>query len=239
MAGSQTTFLLDCWCKRPDSSAILCVTSRADLEPASNRARCSIQIHQFSADRGTTVDAPSVEQAASYYLKIRAYTEAICRAYGIACIFILQPTSLVERHSSKTTEYITQSDLNHFPFDQELYTAGYNHILSGAAGKYVMRLASSEGEENALYRSCTFQQARIPTDRQIHSSSCESEPCPPHAQEDEDCAGYVGKFHGKSGPLNTDLSEALTEARFGQDRFCEIIRCINLIQRCRESDQSF
>ena len=96
----------------------------------------------------TTVDARSVEQAASYYLKIRAYTEAICRAYGIACIFILQPTSLVERPGSKTTEYITRADLKHFPFDQELYTAGYNHILNRATGK--MRDASRlfEGEEN-------------------------------------------------------------------------------------------
>ena len=42
------------------------------------------------------VDAKLVEQAAEYYVKMRNYTKVMCEAYRIKCIFIIQPTALVE-----------------------------------------------------------------------------------------------------------------------------------------------
>ena len=96
----------------------------------------------------TSVDLGLSEYAASYYLKTREYTEVICRAYGINCIFILQPTSFVERHRSEATEYVTQSDLKYFPFDEKLYVAGYSHILSGAGGKIRDASRLFEGDRN-------------------------------------------------------------------------------------------
>jgi hypothetical protein len=127
----------------------------------------------------TTVDARSVEQAGSYYLRIRAYTEAICRAYGIACIFILQPTSLVETRRSRTTEYITQSDLTYFPFDQELYTAGYNRILSGAVGKIRDASRLFEGEENVYIDPVHFNKRGSQLIGKYIRAAVESEPVTP------------------------------------------------------------
>jgi hypothetical protein len=109
-------------------------------------------------------------------LKTRAYTEVICRAYGITCIFVLQPTSLVERHRSDATEYVTQSDLKYFPFDEKLYISGYSHILSGAGGKVRDASRLFEGEKNVYFDPVHFNKRGSQLLGQYLRGAVESEP---------------------------------------------------------------
>jgi hypothetical protein len=141
----------------------------------------AVRFHFINSARivRTAVDTRLVEQAASYYLKIRDYTEVICQTYGIVCIFILQPTSLVERHRSKTTEYITQSDLKDFPFDQELYIAGYNRILREAGGKIRDASRLFEGEQNVYLDPVHFNKRGSQLMGEYIRAAVESEPVAP------------------------------------------------------------
>ena len=81
------------------------------------------------------IDPRLVEQAAEYYVKTRAYTEAICKAYAIKCIFIVQPISLLEKTPSNSATEATQAHVRSFPSDIEVYTTGYNYIFRKTGDK--------------------------------------------------------------------------------------------------------
>jgi hypothetical protein len=81
------------------------------------------------------IDAHMVEQAADYYIKMRSYTETLCKAYSIKCIFIIQPLALLERHPSGSTKQISEEHLRWFKSDAEVYGKGYDYILHKAGDK--------------------------------------------------------------------------------------------------------
>jgi hypothetical protein len=138
----------------------------------------AVQFHFINSARivRTSIDPRLPEEAASYYLKTRAYTEVICRAYGITCIFILQPTSFVERSRSKATEYVTHSDLKYFPVDEELYVEGYSRILSGGRGKIRDASRLFEGEQNVYLDPVHFNKRGSQLLGQYIRAAVESEP---------------------------------------------------------------
>ncbi|MGB2648642.1 MAG: hypothetical protein WBC86_13695, partial [Pseudolabrys sp.] len=74
---------------------------------------------------------------------------------------------------------ITQSDLKHFPFDQELYTAGYNHILSGAAGEIRDASRLFEGEEKVYIDPVHFNKRGSQLIGKYIRAAVESEPVTP------------------------------------------------------------
>jgi hypothetical protein len=93
------------------------------------------------------IDPRLVKAAAEYYIKIRAYTESICKAYAIKCIFIIQPTALLERTGSESAKRTTQAFLRWFPSAANLYQGGYDYIFRKAG--YKVRDAShlDEGKD--------------------------------------------------------------------------------------------
>jgi hypothetical protein len=74
------------------------------------------------------VDPTLVDQAARHYLRARDAMEALCRHYGVQCIFILQPLAVFDGNPIGSTAAIVQQDLIYFPYDRELFTLGYNLI---------------------------------------------------------------------------------------------------------------
>jgi len=97
------------------------------------------------------VDLHLVEQAADYYVRTRGYTEAICKAYAITCVFILQPVSLLEKSPAKAVAQINQADLARFPFDAEVYRTGYDEILKKAGDKVLDASRLFEGHDLAYF----------------------------------------------------------------------------------------
>jgi len=83
----------------------------------------------------SNIDPRRIEQAAEYYVKTRAYTEAICKAYAIKCVFIIQPIALLEKTPSESTRQASQAHLQSFPADLEVYRVGYDYIFSKAGDK--------------------------------------------------------------------------------------------------------
>ena len=57
------------------------------------------------------IDAHMIERAADYYVKMRAYTETLCKAYSIKCIFIIQPVALLVRQPSQSAKEAAQEHL--------------------------------------------------------------------------------------------------------------------------------
>jgi len=93
------------------------------------------------------IDLRLVARAADYYVRTRGYTEAICKAYAITCIFILQPVSLLEKSPAKAVAQINRADLARFPFDAEVYRTGYDEIRRKAGDKVVDASRLFEGHE--------------------------------------------------------------------------------------------
>jgi hypothetical protein len=83
----------------------------------------------------THVDPQLVTQAAEYYVNTRAHTETICKAYGIKCIFIIQPTALLDKTPSESAKWAVQQDLRSFRSDADVFRTGYDYILSKAGDK--------------------------------------------------------------------------------------------------------
>lgn len=94
------------------------------------------------------IDLQQIEQAAEYYIKTRAYTETLCKAYGIKCIFIIQPITLLERQPSESSKLATQEHLRSFQSDAEVYGAGYDYIFKKAGDKVLdaSRLFEGKGD---------------------------------------------------------------------------------------------
>jgi hypothetical protein len=83
------------------------------------------------------IDARTIEQAADYYVKTRAYTETLCKAYSIKCIFIIQPIALLVRQPSESAKLAAQEHLRWFQSDAEVYGKGYDYIFSKAGDKFL------------------------------------------------------------------------------------------------------
>ncbi len=81
------------------------------------------------------IDAPMIEQAAEYYVKTRAYTETLCKAYDIKCIFIIQPIALLEKQPSESAKLATQEHLKWYQSDAEVYSKGYDYIFRKVGDK--------------------------------------------------------------------------------------------------------
>jgi len=94
----------------------------------------------------THIDPRRGIEAAEYYVKTRDYTETICHAYGIKCIFIIQPTALLEKMPSESAKRAVQHELRSFRFDVELYQSGYDDILRKAGDKVLDATHLFEGK---------------------------------------------------------------------------------------------
>ena len=96
------------------------------------------------------INADLIEQAADYYVKTRAYTETLCRAYEIKCIFIIQPIALLERQPSESAKLATQEHLKSFQSDVEVYSKGYDYIFRKAGGEVLDATHLFEGQGNVF-----------------------------------------------------------------------------------------
>jgi len=84
--------------------------------------------------------------AANYNLKTLDYTKTICNTYGIKCIFIIQPTVLLEKMPPESAKLIVQQHLQSFPSDIELFRSGYDHIFRKAGDKVLNTTHLFEGK---------------------------------------------------------------------------------------------
>lgn len=94
------------------------------------------------------VDAKLIEQAAEYYVKMRNYTQAMCEAYRIKCIFIIQPTALVENTPGASAKAAIRGHQKAFKADTEIYRTGYDYILRKTNGKVIDASHLFEGKDN-------------------------------------------------------------------------------------------
>jgi hypothetical protein len=94
------------------------------------------------------VDTKSVEQAAEYYVKMRNYTQAMCEAYRIKCVFIIQPTALVENTPGASAKAAIHGHQKWFKADKEIYRTGYDYILRKAGNKVIDASHLFEGKDN-------------------------------------------------------------------------------------------
>jgi hypothetical protein len=94
------------------------------------------------------IDPRLVEQAAENYVKTRAYTEVICKAYAIKCIFMIQPIALLEKVPSESAKRETKAHLQSFQSDVQVYGAGYNYIFGKAGDKVRDASHLFEGKDN-------------------------------------------------------------------------------------------
>jgi hypothetical protein len=81
------------------------------------------------------VDEHTIELAADYYVKMRGYTEALCKVYNIKCVFIIQPIALLEKNPSGSTKHAVEEHLRYFRSDAEVYNKGYEYIFKKAGDK--------------------------------------------------------------------------------------------------------
>lgn len=82
-----------------------------------------------------TIDPRGVDAAAAYYVKMRGYTQTICEAYRIKCIFIIQPVALLEAAPSQAAKKAASEHLKSFLADDGVYKNGYAHIFRHAGDK--------------------------------------------------------------------------------------------------------
>ena len=94
------------------------------------------------------VDAKLIDQAAEYYVKMRNYTQVMCEAYRIKCIFIIQPTALVENTPGASAKAVIRAHQMNFKADTEIYRTGYDYILRKAGSKVMDASHLFEGKDN-------------------------------------------------------------------------------------------
>ena len=99
------------------------------------------------------IDPRRTIAAADYYVKTIDYTKTICSAYGIKCIFIVQPTALLEKTPSESDKRIIQQDLQSFPSDIELFRSGYDRIFRTAGDKVLDATHLFEGKAMSISTS--------------------------------------------------------------------------------------
>ena len=84
------------------------------------------------------IDLTLVDQEVDYYFRMQEYTSVLCRQYSIKCLFILQPTPLVQSKLNDRDRLIVQERLENFPQSQEIMTRGYALLKSGRNGNRVL-----------------------------------------------------------------------------------------------------
>ena len=88
-------------------------------------------IYRTTRLAGPKVDLNLVDQDVDYYFRTQDYIAVLCKGYSIRCIFILQPTPLVQKHLDDRTRLIVQHHLKYFPQDQEIFMRGYSLLKAG------------------------------------------------------------------------------------------------------------
>jgi hypothetical protein len=68
---------------------------------------------------------PSPEADVQIYLRDRDQLRALCRHYGIQCIFILQPLAFVVDPKNKNAAKVVSLHAKYFPYDADLFRNGY------------------------------------------------------------------------------------------------------------------
>lgn len=94
------------------------------------------------------IDPKGVEQAAAYYVKMRDYTQTICDAYEIKCIFIIQPVALLEKAPTEAAKRAAQEHLKSFLADDGVYKSGYDYIFRKAGDKVLDASHLFEGKDD-------------------------------------------------------------------------------------------
>jgi hypothetical protein len=98
-----------------------------------------IQTGVYLSPRATRkIDLTLVDQEVDYYFRMQEYTSVLCRQYSIKCLFILQPTPLVQSKLNDRDRLIVQERLENFPQSQEIMTRGYALLKSGRNGNRVL-----------------------------------------------------------------------------------------------------
>ena len=98
-----------------------------------------IQTGVYLSPRATRkIDLTLVDQEVDYYFRTQEYTSVLCRQYSIKCLFILQPTPLVQSKLNDRDRLIVQERLENFPQSQEIMTRGYALLKSGRNGNRVL-----------------------------------------------------------------------------------------------------
>ena len=86
----------------------------------------------------TKIDLTLVNQDVDYYFHTQEYTSVLCRQYSIKCIFILQPTPLVQSNLDARDQLIVQDYLKYIPLGQEIIRRGYGLLKMGRNGNFVL-----------------------------------------------------------------------------------------------------
>ena len=94
------------------------------------------------------IDPKGVVQAAEYYVKMRAYTETMCEAYRIKCIFVVQPVALLDNAPNEAAKKATVDHLKSFISDVGVYKGGYEYIFSKAGTKVLDATRLFEGQDD-------------------------------------------------------------------------------------------
>ena len=97
------------------------------------------------------IDAHMIERAADYYVKMRAYTETLCKAYSIKCIFIIQPVALLVRQPSQSAKEAAQEHLRWYQSDADVYGKGYDYIFRKAGDKVLDATHLFNGENTDIF----------------------------------------------------------------------------------------
>src|SRR5262245_47814882 len=84
------------------------------------------------------IDLTLVDQEVDYYFRTQEYTSVLCREYSIKCLFILQPTPLVQSNLDDRDRLIVQERLKYFPQNQEIVSRGYALLKRGRNGNRVL-----------------------------------------------------------------------------------------------------
>ena len=95
-----------------------------------------------------TIDPAGVDAAAAYYVKMRDYTQTICEAYKIKCIFVIQPVALLEAAPTKAASTAASEHLKSFLADDAVYKRGYAYIFRHAGDKVLDATHLFEGKDD-------------------------------------------------------------------------------------------
>ncbi len=112
----------------------------AMIEAILNRSRL-LQVTMNAIGAGSRRDArfnqDRVDEDAAYYLRARDAIQALCRHYGVRCLFILAPMALLEENPTGTTAAIVDENLKYFPDDRKVFTRGFELIRQGGGADQI------------------------------------------------------------------------------------------------------
>lgn len=95
-------------------------------------------IYRSARLTGRKVDLALVDQDIDYYFRTQEYTAVLCKHYSIKCMFILQPTPLVQSHLNDRDHLIVQEHLKYFPQDREIIGRGYSLLKMGRNDNHLL-----------------------------------------------------------------------------------------------------